>query len=144
MDLERGRLDVVRRLAARRDGLVRLCRERDVRLLILFGSAASGSQRPDSDIDLAVDFGRDTSPRDELAFHGDLMEALDTDRVDLVNVRTAGPIVLREIALHGTPVYVRAERDFAEFQVHALTRFMDTARFRELRGRLVRARFGSR
>jgi predicted nucleotidyltransferase len=37
-----------------------LCTEHGVRRLRIFGSAARGEDRPDSDVDLIVDFGRPT------------------------------------------------------------------------------------
>ncbi len=40
------------------DALARLCREHGVRRLRVFGSAARGDERPDSDVDLIVEFGR--------------------------------------------------------------------------------------
>ena len=39
-----------------RTALARLCRDHDVVLLRAFGSVARGEERPDSDIDLIVDF----------------------------------------------------------------------------------------
>ena len=40
------------------DDLARLCRENGVRRLRIFGSTARGEERPDSDVDLIVEFGR--------------------------------------------------------------------------------------
>jgi predicted nucleotidyltransferase len=37
-------------------GIVEICRRHQVRELSLFGSAARGEMRPDSDVDLLVDF----------------------------------------------------------------------------------------
>lgn len=42
------------------NALARLCKEHGVRRLRIFGSAARGEERPDSDVDLIVDFGRPT------------------------------------------------------------------------------------
>ena len=40
-----------------RDALAKLCQEHDVIRLRIFGSAARGEERPESDVDLIVDFG---------------------------------------------------------------------------------------
>ena len=40
-----------------RERLATLCKEHSVERLRIFGSAARGEERPDSDIDLLVDFG---------------------------------------------------------------------------------------
>ena len=42
------------------EALARLCDEHGVRRLRIFGSAARGEERPDSDVDLIVEFGRPT------------------------------------------------------------------------------------
>ena len=42
------------------NALARLCKEYGVRRLRIFGSAARGEERPSSDVDLIVDFGRPT------------------------------------------------------------------------------------
>jgi predicted nucleotidyltransferase len=42
------------------DALGKLCRDNGVRRLRIFGSSARGEERPDSDVDLIVEFGRPT------------------------------------------------------------------------------------
>ena len=42
--------------------LVEICRRHQVKELSLFGSAARGEMRPDSDVDLLVDFHHDARP----------------------------------------------------------------------------------
>ena len=42
------------------EALAKLCDEHGVRRLRIFGSAARGEERPDSDVDLIVEFGRPT------------------------------------------------------------------------------------
>ena len=85
-----------------REALERLCREEGVKRLRLFGSAARGEERPDSDVDLLVEF---ESPP---GFFG-LLElenrlALLFDRpVDLVTEKGLSPH-LRESILSGTSV----------------------------------------
>jgi hypothetical protein len=48
--------------SATRDQLTSYCRDRHIRRLSLFGSQASGSARPDSDIDLLVEFDAGQEP----------------------------------------------------------------------------------
>lgn len=43
-------------------GIVEICRRHEVRELSLFGSAARGEMRPDSDFDFLVDFLPDARP----------------------------------------------------------------------------------
>ena len=45
-----------------REGLARLCRRHRIRRLSLFGSVLKGTARPDSDIDLLVEFEPGAAP----------------------------------------------------------------------------------
>jgi hypothetical protein len=45
-----------------RDTLARLCRDHDIRRLALFGSVLKGTNRPDSDVDLLVEFAPEAKP----------------------------------------------------------------------------------
>lgn len=46
----------MRPLACDRDALAQLCRAHGIRRLALFGSVSKGTDRPDSDVDLLVEF----------------------------------------------------------------------------------------
>jgi predicted nucleotidyltransferase len=45
-----------------RDALAAICRQHRIRRLSLFGSTLKGSERPDSDVDLLVEFQPDAKP----------------------------------------------------------------------------------
>jgi predicted nucleotidyltransferase len=50
------------RLSFDRDALTALCRRYRIRRLSLFGSTLKGTERPDSDVDLLVEFEPDARP----------------------------------------------------------------------------------
>src|SRR5436190_24152456 len=52
----------MKRLDINQDALAELCRRRGIRRLSLFGSVLKGTDRPDSDIDLLVEFEPDARP----------------------------------------------------------------------------------
>lgn len=133
-------IDLGPRTAERLEALRDVARRFGVRSLGAFGSRTGGEIRPDSDIDLCVDFRHRTSADEELAFHEAVVEALGTDRVDVVNLDTAGPLALREIALHGRPIYEAEPKAFVNRQVAGLGIYMETARFRRLGSELLRTR----
>lgn len=71
-----------------------------IELAVLFGSAARGQERPDSDVDLAVAAGCALTAEEKMA----LVEALAerTGRpIDLVDLRTAPEPLLGQILRHG-------------------------------------------
>lgn len=81
--------------------LIDACRAAgEPRLVLLFGSVARGTARPDSDLDVAIDLGRPLTADDKLA----LIEALALASgrpVDLVDLRRAGVPLVGEILDHG-------------------------------------------
>ena len=138
LDLERTPRDAASLLRLGLPRLLEVCRQYRVRVLILFGSLARGEAGPTSDIDLAVDFSPDAES-DVLAFLEASVAALGTDRVDVVDMRGAPPLVLREIGVRGVPLYEDEHGLAARLQVAALGRYMDTAGFRRLRSHLLKA-----
>lgn len=62
----------------------------------VFGSAAKGTCRPDSDIDLLVEIGKDLSLLDFVGLKLDLEEALNR-KVDLVEYDTIKPLLREQI-----------------------------------------------
>lgn len=85
-DVERYR-SVILEVAARHGA-------RNVRV---FGSVARGDDRPDSDIDLLVDMGRDRSLLDLVALAQEL-EALLRRRVDVLTEQSLAPAMRQRIA----------------------------------------------
>lgn len=86
--------------------LADLCRQYQVRELLVFGSAARGEMRPDSDIDLLVEF----QPEAEIGLleHAGLMLDLSEllgRRVDLVSKRGLKALIRNSILREARPVY---------------------------------------
>jgi len=73
-----------RRLPVDSDTLARVCRRHHIRRLSLFGSVLAGTDRPDSDVDLLVEFEPSATPTllDVARIEADL-SALLGRRVDL-------------------------------------------------------------
>jgi predicted nucleotidyltransferase len=106
-----------------------------LRLALLFGSCSLGTQRPDSDVDVAVDMGGVMAAEQHLSLISDL--ALATGRaVDLIDLRTVGEPLLGQILQSG-------RRIGGEQAVHAqyITRHvMDVEDFVPYQERILRER----
>ena len=86
--------------------LAAVCRRFQVERLAVFGSAARGEMRPDSDVDLLVEF----RPEAEIGFieYGGLMLALSEllgRKVDLVSKPALRPLVRDAILSEALPLY---------------------------------------
>ena len=96
------------RLPIDAEALGRLCRRYHIRKLSLFGSVQAGTDRPDSDVDLLVEFDKGAAPGllGLAAIEEELSELLGGRRVDL---RTA-----QDLSAHfRSEVTARAEIQYA-------------------------------
>jgi predicted nucleotidyltransferase len=93
-----------------------------VELAVLFGSVTAGATHPDSDVDIAV-WPRPGVSLDALT--GDLMSALDTDRVDLADLRRADGTLQQIVATRGRLLWEDAPGRFASFAALAERRWQD-------------------
>ncbi len=86
--------------------LADLCREYHVRELSVFGSAARGEMRPDSDIDLLVEFIPEA--RVDLFAYSGLMQDLSKligRKVDLVSKKGLKPLIRASVLKDARLVY---------------------------------------
>ncbi len=69
-------------------------------LVVLFGSVASGKQRADSDLDIALSAGHPLTVDEKIALNGALAES--TGRaIDLIDLSVVGEPLLGQIVRHG-------------------------------------------
>jgi predicted nucleotidyltransferase len=107
-----------------------------VRLAVLFGSAAAGTERPDSDIDVGVMLDDDAFA-DRLAV--DLERAAGRP-VDVLRLASAPPLLRFEIARHGIVLVEREPFAWAEFRAHAMIDWWDWAPTARMMHRVMSAR----
>lgn len=67
------------------EALAHLCRRRHIRRLLLFGSVLKGNDRPNSDVDLLVEFEQNAKPSllDIVMMEEEISSLLGGRRVDL-------------------------------------------------------------
>jgi len=87
--------------------LADICRKHDVRVLKIFGSASRGEDRPDSDVDLIVEFDGDKSLFDLIGLELELEEFLGRT-VDLLTEPSISPYLRDRILASASVIYDRA------------------------------------
>lgn len=107
----------------------------DIRFAVVFGSMASGRQRPDSDLDIAVLADRPLSAERHVALIDALARASGR-AVDLIDLKTVGQPLLHQIMQHGKRVLGSSET-WASLMYRNL---LDCADFVPLQERLLRER----
>jgi predicted nucleotidyltransferase len=103
-----------------------------LRLAVLFGSTAAGRARVSSDVDIGVLYDGDPE-----ALRQEAVRLLGTDRIDLVDLRRASPLLAMAVAKTGRVLHEGETAAFASFA--SLRRFNDTAKLRQARERGIRA-----
>jgi predicted nucleotidyltransferase len=107
-----------------------ICKKHSIELMVLFGSRAHGTGRPNSDMDVAVKAVKG-SRTDRLGLILDL-ERIFHKSVDLVIVSPiTDPLLLNEIFTNGEPVYQRNKGVFVRWRTFAWHCFLDTQWIRD-------------
>lgn len=100
-----------------------------------FGSWGTPHQRPDSDLDLAVllphETARNLPLKDWADLNGKLAWGTHTDRVDLVNLRTANTTLQAEILSTGETLFSADEDARLAFEVLVLSKDQELNAWRE-------------
>jgi predicted nucleotidyltransferase len=121
--------------ASMRDFLANIAAEvPDLDLIVLFGSMAANRARPGSDVDVAVLCQR-VADLDALFLA--LAPRLKTARLDLVDLRRAGPLLAFEVARSGHLLFERRPGVFRQFQSLASRRYADTKKLRDAQRRSI-------
>lgn len=123
-----------------------LADEAGIEAAYLFGSAARGALRADSDVDVGIRWAdataRRAARRDILPLLGRLGRAVGRD-VHLVDLGTAGP-ELRRRAYEGEVIVDREPRRTRDARVHATMEIIDWEYARKLRRAALDAQLGGR
>lgn len=110
-------------------------RQGDIRLSIVFGSVADGSQHSESDVDIAVLADGPLTARRKMALIDALARAAERP-IDLIDLSTAGEPLLGQILQHGQRL-TGADSTFATLVSRHL---FDAADFLPYRNRMLRER----
>jgi predicted nucleotidyltransferase len=111
-------------------------------LIIAFGSRVEGRAREASDFDFGVLGEKPLSLSERTDISGHIAQKLNIneDRIDLVDLSTASPILKFEVTRNGKLV----EGDyfsFIRFKVRAFKEYVDTAKFRRLRQTIMTKKY---
>ncbi len=98
------------------EALRRSAQDAGLKLVVLFGSRARGSARPQSDWDLCFISGASGDPD---AFLAEATRILQTDQVDLADLGRASALLRYRAAAEGKLVHETTPGEFERFQIAA-------------------------
>jgi len=112
-----------------------------VRLAVQFGSTIRDRATALSDVDIGVWFTSDGDFQNRaLALTNDIMQTLHENRVDIVALNHASPLLRWEVARTGRVLYEAAHATFHQFQLDAFKRHEDAQRLSAWNRRYVHQR----
>ena len=123
--------------------LSELANEYELKLIVLFGSQVSGRTHQESDYDIAFLSDRELSLSEQSGLGGGLMPILrikDERLVNMVDIKTAGPLMLYSITGKGQVLFERKPSFFLSLKLYAWKVFADTQFFRDNYFRIVKER----
>jgi len=109
------------------------------RLIIAFGSQITGHANANSDFDFAVLEKKPLTLSKKMRLFDYLAKKLkiNEDKIDIVDLNTASPLLCYEVAQKGKLVEGN-DFDFIRFKVRAWKVYLDTAKFRRLGEQVIR------
>jgi len=124
-------LSLESKLGFKKEELRPACEKYNLLLVILYGSYAKGVASSNSDIDIGF-LGKPAVIKER---YSDILEDFSDffgDKFDPVFLNGAEAMITYHTALYGIPLYEKRAGLFNEFRVAAISRYMDTKKFRVL------------
>lgn len=102
--------------------------KRDITAVYLFGSHAKGRSNLQSDIDIAVLYKKNVKRdlfNDSLKISCDLMERLSCNKVDVVVLNSANPILKNQVYKYGVKVLCKDPVAAVRFKAASILEYLD-------------------
>jgi predicted nucleotidyltransferase len=106
-----------------------LASKHQLQLIVLFGSAARGTMREESDLDIGIQSKKKLSHAQRLSLWSDLSGLFDRD-VDLTVLNYPNPVLDFEIAKEGLLLFEAEENVWENWKSFRVRHYWDTEKFR--------------
>ena len=117
-------------------------KKHNLSLILMHGSRVSGKTHPKSDTDIAVVRKKGFERFDLLALIADLVKFLKTDRVDVVDITHANPLLLFAVA-RKSKLLAGSQKDYDKFKLLAFHRYSDYQPYFKMEAEFVRERIAA-
>src|SRR4030042_2608486 len=122
-------------IAETKERLTPLFEDESLQLVLLFGSALTRNMHKGSDIDLAFLYDK---PVDVVSLTNRVIRLLHCDMVDVVDLRSANPLLRFSVAQKGRPLYEKSHGVFNAFCSLAFRMYVDSKKLRDGQVRVIR------
>lgn len=94
-------------------------------MALLFGSRAKGQERADSDFDIAYLSEKKLDLMDEAKLVCDLIEIFRSDKIDIVNIRKAPPLLMKHIFDNNKILFCVDRKIYDSYRTYSLKRYIE-------------------
>ena len=112
-------------IAEQKLSVAKVAKKCKLKLILIFGSFASGKQRKGSDLDVAILGLKGISFNEEIKIAGEL-SLIFSKNVDISVLNTANPLLTFQASKNSILLYGNKE-DFFKFKIYAFSRYNDYA-----------------
>ena len=114
-----------------------IAKKYDLKMILLFGSQVSGKSKNDSDVDIAYLDNQPLDVKKKVDLNSELVDLFVNDRIDQVNLKTASPLLLSEVAKNSQLIFGE-QIDYIKFKTMAFRVFIDSASLFKLQRALIK------
>ena len=118
-----------------KERLTPLFGDESLQLVLLFGSALTGNMHKGSDIDLAFLYDK---PIDVVTLTNRVTTLLHCDTVDVVDLRSANPLLRFSVAEKGRILYEKSHGVFNQFCSLAFRMYVDSRKLRDGQAKVIK------
>lgn len=110
-----------------------IAEKNDLSLVLLFGSQVREKTHAESDYDVAILGEKPFSPLELANFGFIFSRSLKIKEVDISDLKTLPPLLLKQIAIEGVALYEKTPGYFENFKIYAVKRYFEIKQLRDLR-----------
>lgn len=110
-----------------------LAEKYDLSLVLLFGSQVTGNTHSESDFDVAYVSNKKLTFDDEVKFNTSLTDVFRNDKVSLVNLKTASPLLAKQIVMNCKIFYEKKGHLFSDLLTYTLRTYEEASPLFDLR-----------
>ncbi len=115
-----------------------LARQRELSLLVLFGSQVTGQTHSQSDVDVGYLASRPLDYRENYDLSVELAKIFENPTVELVNLENVSPVLKKQVAEHGLVLFEDRKNRFTYFSLAAHRAYLDTKPLRVYRDAFIK------
>jgi predicted nucleotidyltransferase len=116
-----------------------IAKKYELKLVVLYGSQATGKAKPDSDIDIAVLGNRRIDFNKHIKLVNEFTSLFHTDEIDVKLLHKTSPLFRYEVMRDGVLLY-GSDYDFVSFKSYAFRDYMDSQDLFRLKRIFIRKR----